>query len=106
MTIRIANLAVATAAATLLAVAGCSSTRTQKSAGEVIDDAVLTGKVKTALIDDKTVKALDVNVETRRGVVQLNGFANSQEEIDRAIAVARGITGVKSVDNNLTIKKP
>ena len=51
----------------------CSSTRTQQSAGEVIDDSVLTSKVKVALIDDPVTKAGQINVETYRGVVQLGG---------------------------------
>ena len=55
----------------------CSATRTQKSAGEVIDDSVLTAKVKAALIEDPVTKAGQINVETYRGVVQLGGFVDN-----------------------------
>ena len=62
--------------ATLALASACSSTRTQQSAGEVIDDSVLTSKVKVALIDDPITKAGQINVETYRGVVQLGGFVD------------------------------
>jgi hyperosmotically inducible protein len=67
----------------VLAVASaCSATRTQQSAGEVIDDSTLTSKVKIALIDDPITKAGQINVETYRGVVQLGGFVdNTQQRI-------------------------
>ena len=74
------------------------------SAGEVIDDSVLTAKVKTALVSDKTVNALDVNVETNMGVVQLAGFADTREQIAQASEVARGVDGVKAVKNDLRLK--
>ena len=54
----------------------CSATRTQRSAGEVIDDSVLTAKVKTVLIDDPGHEGGQINVETYRGVVQLGGFVD------------------------------
>jgi hyperosmotically inducible protein len=87
----------------LVALAGCSATRTQQSAGEVIDDSVLTAKVKTALIDDPVTKAGDINVETYRGVVELGGFVESAAQKDRATVVARSVTGVKEVRNDLRV---
>ena len=88
----------------MLALAGaCSSTRTQQSAGEVIDDSVLTSKVKVALIDDPTTKAGQINVETYRGVVQLGGFVDNAKQKSQATTVARSITGVKEVRNDLVI---
>jgi len=88
----------------VLAVAGaCSSTRTQQSAGEVIDDSVLTSKVKVALIDDPITKAGQINVETYRGVVQLGGFVDNATQKDQATRVARSITGVKEVRNDLRV---
>lgn len=85
------------------ALGACSATRTQESAGEVIDDSVLTAKVKTALIEDPVTKAGQINVETYRGVVQLGGFVDSQAEKTRATELARGVTGVKDVRNDLKI---
>ena len=87
-----------------LAVASaCSSTRTQQSAGEVIDDSVLTSKVKIALIDDPITKAGQINVETYRGVVQLGGFVDNTQQKAQATKVARSITGVKEVRNDLRV---
>lgn len=76
-----------------------------KSAGAVIDDTVVTTKVKTALLADSDIKGLDVNVNTSEGVVTLAGEVNNQLQIDRAGKLAGEVEGVKSVTNNLTIKK-
>lgn len=86
-----------------LALGACSSTRTQQAPGEVVDDSVLTAKVKTALIQDPVTKAHEINVETYRGVVQLAGFVDSAEEKSRATEVARSVTGVQQVRNDLRI---
>ena len=96
-----------TAVLGMLALAtACSSTRTQQSAGEVIDDSVLTGKVKVALIDDPITKAGQINVETFRGVVQLGGFVDNARQKEQATKVARSVTGVKEVRNDLRISTP
>jgi hyperosmotically inducible protein len=81
----------------------CSATRTQQSAGEVIDDSVLTSKVKVALIDDPITKAGQINVETYRGVVQLGGFVDNTEQKEQATKVARSVTGVAEVRNDLRV---
>lgn len=75
-----------------------------RSAGAVVDDSALTAKVKTALIGDETTKGTQINVETRDGVVQLAGFVNTDAERERATEVARGVSGVKDVRNDLQIK--
>lgn len=98
----IAKIAVAAIAAVSLA--ACTATRTQKSAGEQIDDSVLTGKVKTALIESSDTKAHQIDVETFRGTVQLNGFVDSATAKAAATRVASGVEGVKKVDNNLAIQ--
>ena len=88
----------------VLAVASaCSATRTQQSAGEVIDDSVLTSKVKVGLIDDPITKAGQINVETYRGVVQLGGFVDNTQQKEQATKVARSVTGVKEVRNDLRV---
>jgi hyperosmotically inducible protein len=76
-----------------------------RSAGEVVDDTVITAKVKTALAADSTVAAHEVNVETRDGVVQLAGFVDKPEQKSQATEVARRIAGVKQVDNQLEVKQ-
>ena len=73
--------------------------------GSVVDDTVITTKVKTALLADSDVKGLEVNVDTVKAVVTLNGAVNNQTQIDRAGKLAGEVPGVKSVVNNLTIKK-
>jgi len=90
-------------AVTLLAT-GCASTPTQSSVGEAVDDTVITTKVKALYVEDPVVNALNVNVETFKGVVQLSGFANNQTEINRASEIARGVKGVSSVKNDVRLK--
>jgi osmotically-inducible protein OsmY len=74
------------------------------SMGTKLDDTMLVSKVKTALIDAKDVKSGQINVEARGGNVQLGGFVTGEKMRDRAIAVAKGVKGVKSVSNALFIK--
>jgi hyperosmotically inducible protein len=68
-----------------------------------MDDSVLTSKVKIALIDDPVTKAGQINVETYRGVVQLGGFVDNTQQKDQATKVARSVTGVKEVRNDLRV---
>lgn len=83
---------------------GCASSPTSSSAGEEVDDSVITTKVKAAFVEDKTVSALAISVETFKGTVQLSGFANSEAERSRAGEIARGVKGVKTVKNNVQLK--
>ena len=94
----------ATLLGALLAVSGCASTRTQRSAGETIDDGVITAKVKAELIDNDIVDAGEVNVNTYRGVVQLSGFVDSNEEKSQATKAAQSVAGVKEVRNDLKVQ--
>jgi hyperosmotically inducible protein len=73
--------------------------------GNKIDDNIVTTRVKAALLADTTVKSFDIAVVTRKGEVQLSGFVDNQGQIDRAIEVTRGIDGVSSVGNEMSIKK-
>ncbi|MES2263328.1 MAG: BON domain-containing protein [Pseudomonadota bacterium] len=84
--------------------AGCASTATSESTGEYIDDAVVTTNVKAAMVNQPELKASEINVETYKGAVQLSGFVSSQAEIDKAVAAARSITGVRSVTNDMRLK--
>ncbi len=88
----------------LVTLAGCASTETQEGTGEYIDDTVITTKVKAAIFNDSSLKSTEINVETFKGVVQLSGFVNSQADINRAVAVARKVKGVKSVKNSMQVK--
>lgn len=74
------------------------------SAGEVIDDSLLTAKVKAALIASSDTKAHQINVETKAGVVQMSGFVDSAAAKSAATTVAKSVTGVKDVKNELSVK--
>jgi osmotically-inducible protein OsmY len=74
------------------------------TAGEYIDDSVITAKVKAALAEDDLVKAYEVNVKTEKGVVQLSGFVASDDVIARAGVLAAAVEGVSSVENDLIVK--
>ena len=78
---------------------------TERAAGEVVDDSVVTTKVKAALIAEPTTKARDITVVTREGIVQLSGFVDSPDEKATAAQIARGIAGVKEVRNDLAIPR-
>lgn len=82
----------------------CASTRTQDSVGQNVDDATLTTRVKAALIGDPATEARNIDVESRRGAVQLNGFVVSERGRTQATAVAKAVPGVRSVKNNLELK--
>jgi hyperosmotically inducible protein len=87
-----------------LAAVACASTRTTKSAGEQVDDSVTTGRVKAALIADPVTKAHQIDVETFKGTVQLNGFVDTSASKERATTVAKNTKGVTTVRNNLTVR--
>lgn len=91
------------AVASALAASACTSTRTQRGAGEYIDDSALTAQVKTALIGSPDVKGSQVEVEVFRGVAQLNGFVDSASAKTAATRLAREVDGVRDVRNNLTV---
>jgi osmotically-inducible protein OsmY len=85
--------------------AACASTSKQEGAGEYVDDSVITTKVKSQLAADDFLKSFEISVETYKGIVQLSGFVGSQQAIDKAGQIARSVKGVKSVENDLNVKK-
>jgi osmotically-inducible protein OsmY len=91
-------------AVSLVSVVGCASTAKQEGTGEYMDDTVLTTKVKAAIFNEPSLKSAEINVETFKGVVQLSGFLTSQADVNKAVAVARGVSGVKSVKNDMRVK--
>jgi osmotically-inducible protein OsmY len=88
----------------LVSLAACAPTPTREGTGEYIDDSVITGKVKAAFAADPTVKATQVQVETFKGTVQLSGFVDSRESAQKAVEIARGVKGVKSVKNDTVVR--
>jgi hyperosmotically inducible protein len=87
--------------AATLAAAGAQAAET---AGAAIDDSLITAKVKASLVKDPIAKAHEINVETHQGIVQLNGFVDSRDARAAAVADAKRIEGVTSVDDNLKIR--
>ncbi len=81
---------------------GCAST--QESAGQFVDDALITSRVKTALFDEPSLKSYEIRVETHRGRVQLSGFVSTQAQIDKAVELARKELGVVQVINDMHLK--
>ena len=88
----------------LMTMLGCAPTPTREGTGEYVDDTVITTKVKTAIFNEPTLKVLQINVETFRGTVQLSGFVRSQADMNKAVDVARGVNGVKSVKNDMRLR--
>ena len=88
----------------LITLVACASTPTRESTGEYVDDSVITTKVKALLASDDFFKSFQISVETYKGTVQLSGFVNSQQAVDKAGQIARSVQGVKSVKNNLIVK--
>jgi osmotically-inducible protein OsmY len=84
--------------------AACAATRTQESTGEYVDDSVITNKVKALLAEDDFLKSFQISVESFKGTVQLSGFVNSQQAVDKAGEITRSVKGVRSIKNNLIVK--
>jgi c(7)-type cytochrome triheme protein len=81
-----------------------AATSKEESPGEYVDDAVITAKVKAGVLEDPSLKSAEINVETFKGIVQLSGFVRSRADISKAIELAKGVKGVKSVKNDMILK--
>jgi osmotically-inducible protein OsmY len=86
-------------------VVGCTSTPTQQSAGQAVDDGVVTAKVKAALVADPVTKAHQINVETFKGTVQLSGFVETDEARTRALQLTRDVEGVRKVKDAMEVRR-
>lgn len=98
--------------ASLVLLAGCDNREPQAtppaaavSVGTAIDDGITTTRVKSALLGETDTRSFDIKVETRGGEVMLSGFVASQAHVERALSVARGVEGVKSVLNKMDLKE-
>ena len=95
----------AIASVVLLTTTGCAVTRGQESVGAYIDDAAITAQIKTSFIDSNAVDAASIHVETLNGTVLLSGFAKDSAERSSASRLARKVDGVKTVRNEITIRR-
>ena len=75
-----------------------------EKAGEYLDDAAITAKIKGDILNDPLLKVLQINVTTTNGIVTLSGVVDSKQSIDRAVEIARRVKEVKSVENSLVVK--
>jgi osmotically-inducible protein OsmY len=90
---------------TLLAASGCAVTRGQQTAGAYVDDTAITASVKSRMLESEDVAGTSITVETLNGTVMLSGFAKGDKEKAAAERIARNVDGVKSVKNEIAIRK-
>ncbi len=89
----------------MMILASCAALTGRETAGEYIDDSAITTKVKSAIFKDPNLRASEIHVETFQGTVQLSGFVDSASASLKAAKHARSTKGVKSVTNNLVVRK-
>jgi osmotically-inducible protein OsmY len=82
----------------------CALSEGRETAGQYVDDTTITARVKEAFVADPQVQAMQVNVETMQGVVQLGGFVDTTEIEKKAVALARQTPGVISVQDNIVVR--
>ncbi len=98
------TLAIAVTTLTLLVTAGCAVSRGQETVGAYVDDTTITTTVKSRFIENKTVDANAISVETLNGTVMLSGFAKNDAEKNTAQSIAWGVKGVKAVKNQVAVR--
>jgi len=75
----------------------------ERSVGQIADDATITSAINTKYVRDNQVSALDINVDTYRGVVTLHGSVSSKSAAARAVELARSTRGVRKVVSRLSV---
>jgi osmotically-inducible protein OsmY len=98
------TLAAVVGASAIALTAGCAVTRGQESVGAYVDDSSITSSIKARMVEDKSVDAAAITVETLNGNVQLSGFAKDRLEKQTAESIAMKVKGVKSVQNNIAVR--
>ncbi|EEQ08372.1 Osmotically-inducible protein Y [Yersinia bercovieri ATCC 43970] len=83
---------------------GAKIDSSMKKVDNYMGDSAATAKVKSALLEEKSLKSTDISVETNHGVVTLSGFVTSQAEAETAVEIAANVEGVKSVSDKLHVK--
>jgi hyperosmotically inducible periplasmic protein len=95
----------ATVSAVALLLGACSVTGGKQSAGEYVDDATISTRVRTAIVRDPNVSLTELDVKTMNGTVQLSGFTDDSSKKARAGEIAKSTTGVKEVKNDIVVKR-
>jgi osmotically-inducible protein OsmY len=88
----------------LVGLTSCAATQKHESTGQYLDDSVITAKVKAAIFDEPTLKSMQINVKTYKGVVQLSGFVDSAQSVMKAGEVIKSIEGIATIKNDLVVK--
>lgn len=91
-------------AASLIVLSGCAVTRGQETVGAYVDDAAITTGVKARFVDNRDVDAASIKVETLNGTVLLSGFAKNATERSTAEMIARNVSGVRAVRNEIAVR--
>ncbi len=98
------TLIAAALATTLIGLSGCAVWRGQESAGAYVDDTAISTSVKARFVDNRDVDASSIKVETLKGEVLLSGFAKNNLERSTAENIARNVSGVRSVRNDIMVR--
>jgi hyperosmotically inducible protein len=70
----------------------------------IVQDSIITARVRAALLAERGIPSLSIAVETYEGRVQLSGFVKAPDIVSRAGRVTAGVSGVRTVDNNITVR--
>ena len=91
--------------ALLFAISGCAGTNTagKNPIERMLDDSTITTRINHEMVKDEVVKARQIDVDTISGHVTLTGVVGTRKESARAVKIAQGVAGVRSVTNNLQI---
>lgn len=82
---------------------GCASTSEYQGSREQFDDIVITAKVHEAILNEPSLRPYEINVSTVKGVVELSGIVETRDEMERAVAIARSIKGIRLVKNDIRL---
>src|SRR5690349_12536972 len=82
----------------------CAAVQGRETAGEYVDDAGITARVRTGIVRAQSLKGFQIGVQTMQGTVQLSGFVDTRDQKDQAGQIAAGVPGVRSVQNNVLVK--
>jgi len=88
----------------LITASGCAVTRGQESTGAYLDDSAITASVKSRFVENTSVDASSISVETMKGTVMLSGFAKNTTEKSTAETLAMKVPGVVGVKNQIVVR--
>jgi hyperosmotically inducible periplasmic protein len=90
--------------AAVTTVTGCAGNQNSRSTGQYMDDKTLQHQVRDSLSNNGEYKFDNVNVDVYRGTCQLSGFVETSDQKDKAGDIAKNVSGVATVENNITVK--